>query len=169
MNIVILVGNLTRDPEIRHAGNGTVVANINIAVNKAFKREGGPDADFFRITAFGKTAELAERYLSKGKKISVEGRIENNNYEKEGKTVYQDQIIANRIEFLSPKGDSGSGGNYSSDSYGDSSFGGGNSFGNIPAPAPTPAPSPQAATPLPPAGVPDGFSNIDDDDDDLPF
>jgi single-strand DNA-binding protein len=155
MNIVILVGNLTRDPEIRHAGNGTVVASINIAVNKAFKKEGGPDADFFRITAFGKTAELAERYLSKGKKISVEGRIENNNYEKEGKTVYQDQIIANRIEFLSPKGDSGSSG-----SYGGGDFGGDSSFGN----APAAQPAPQA-----PAGIPDGFSDLDDDDGDLPF
>jgi single-strand DNA-binding protein len=162
MNIVILVGNLTRDPEIRHAGNGTVVASINIAVNKAFKREGGPDADFFRITAFGKTAELAERYLSKGKKISVEGRIENNNYEKEGKTVYQDQIIANRIEFLSPKGDSGSGGNFGggSDFGGDSSFGGGSSFGNAPA---------TQSAPQAPAGVPDGFTDLDDDDGDLPF
>jgi single-strand DNA-binding protein len=103
MNLVVMVGNLTRDPEVRYSQGGTAVAHINIAVNRSFTKEGGPDADFFRVTVFGKQAELVERYLSKGRKVGIEGRIENNNYEKDGQTVYQDSIIANRIEFLSPK------------------------------------------------------------------
>jgi len=143
MNLVVLVGNLTRDPEIKYSANGNPIAHLNIAVNRAFTREGGPDADFFRVTVFGKQAELVERYLSKGRKVGIEGRIENSNYEKEGKTVYQDSIIANRIEFLSPKGD-----------------GGQSSGGSAPSNAPQ-APGPEK--------TPEGFSALEDEDDDLPF
>jgi len=105
MNLIVLVGNLTRDPEIRETQSGSKVGNITIAVNRDYHKEGQPDADFFRVTVFGKTAELCERYLSKGKKVGIEGRIQNDNYEKDGQTVYRDTIIANRVEFLSPKGD----------------------------------------------------------------
>jgi single-strand DNA-binding protein len=165
VNIVILVGNLTRDPEIRYAGNGTPIANINIAVNKTMKREGGPDADFFRVTVFGKQAELVERYLSKGRKVGIEGRIENNNYEKDGKTVYQDSIIANRIEFLSPKGEGGGSSSFGGgSSFGDSDPFGGSSFSQAPAPS-APAAAPQDGG----GGLPGGMSQLDDDDDDLPF
>ncbi|MDR2163023.1 MAG: single-stranded DNA-binding protein [Clostridiales Family XIII bacterium] len=158
MNLVILVGNLTRDPEVKYTQNGLAVANITVAVNRFGTKEGGPDADFFRVTAFGKQAELAERYLSKGRKVGIEGRIQNDNYEKEGQTVYRDTIIASRIEFLSPK----SGGDQ---------FGGG--FGGQPdeafgrsAPQAAYAQAPQGAAPEP---VPSGFSALEDDEDDLPF
>jgi single-strand DNA-binding protein len=172
MNLVVLVGNLTADPEIRYAGNGTAVANIRIAVRRAFRKEGGPEADFFRVTIFGKQAEMVEKYLSKGQKVGIEGRIENNNYEKDGKTVYQDQIIANNIEFLSPKGSSG-GGNYS---------GGGQGGGNDPFAGQFSGPGSNTGgassgdgfggggnSGAPGGSLPTGISEFDDDEDDLPF
>jgi single-strand DNA-binding protein len=93
------------------------ITNFTVAVNKQRANDGtGPTADFIRVTAFGKTAELVDRYLKKGRKVSVEGRIQNNNYtDKDGKTVYRDDVIANRVEFLSPanEGDRvGGGGGY---------------------------------------------------------
>jgi single-strand DNA-binding protein len=147
--------------------NGTAVAHINIAVNRTYTKEGGPDSDFFRVTLFGKQAELVERYLSKGKKVGVEGRIQNDNYERDGQTVYRDSIIGNRIEFLSPKG---------GDQFG-SGYGGqdGEAFGRS-APQPTPAAPMQTAPAAPVAPVdaqsealPRGFSALEEDEDDLPF
>jgi single-strand DNA-binding protein len=155
MNLVVLVGNLTRDPEVRYTANGNAVANVNIAVNRTFAKEGGPDADFFRVTVFGKQAELVERYLSKGRKVGIEGRIQNDNYEKEGQMIYRDTIIASRIEFLSPK-------NTNADPFG----GEGQSFDR---PAQSAAPAPRQEPPSAPSSVPEGFSQLDDDDDDLPF
>ena len=82
MNKVILMGRLTRDPEVRYSqgANPTAVARFSIAVDRRFKREGEPDADFFNCTAFGKQAEFIERYLRKGVKILTAGRIQNDNY-----------------------------------------------------------------------------------------
>ncbi|MDR1292907.1 MAG: single-stranded DNA-binding protein [Clostridiales Family XIII bacterium] len=166
MNLVVLVGNLTRDPEVRYVQSGTAVAHINIAVNRAYTKEGGPDSDFFRVTLFGKQAELVERYLSKGRKVGIEGRIQNDNYEKEGKTIYRDSIIANRIEFLSPKG----GGDQFGGGYGGQD---GEAFGRPapepPAMAPQTEAAPMAPSAAPPDAVPQGFSALEDDEDDLPF
>ena len=82
MNKLIMMGRLCADPEVRYGGanNDTAVANFRIAVDRRFKRDGDPDADFFRITALGKQGEFAERYLKKGTKILLEGEIRNNNY-----------------------------------------------------------------------------------------
>ncbi len=83
MNKVIFVGNLTRDPEVSYSNRGDsalAIARFSIAVNRRFKRDGDPDADFFNCTAFGKQAEFIERYLHKGRKVAVVGRIENDNY-----------------------------------------------------------------------------------------
>lgn len=105
MNKLIMMGRLVADPEVRYGGaNNTAVANFRIAVDRRFKRDGDPDADFFRITALGKQGEFAEKYLRKGTKILLEGEIRNNNYtNKDGNMVYQDQIIANSIEFAESK------------------------------------------------------------------
>ena len=105
MNRLIMMGRLVADPEVRYgAANGSAVANFRIAVDRRFKRDGDPDADFFRITAFGRQAEFAEKYLRKGTKILLEGEIRNNNYTgKDGNMVYSDQIIANSIEFAESK------------------------------------------------------------------
>lgn len=109
MNQVIFMGRLCADPEIRYTSgeNATCVANFRIAVDKRFKNKNNsdaPTADFFRITAFGKLGEFAEKYLHQGTKIVMTGRIENNNYtDANGNKVFSDQIIAENIEFAESK------------------------------------------------------------------
>ena len=109
MNKIILMGRLTGEPEIRYTQgeNATAIAHFQIAVDKRFKNKNNPDAptaDFFRITSFGKQGEFVEKYLHKGTKIVMSGRIENNNYtDANGNKVYRDQIIAEEIEFAESK------------------------------------------------------------------
>ncbi|MDR0874946.1 MAG: single-stranded DNA-binding protein [Clostridiales Family XIII bacterium] len=165
MNIVVLAGNLARDPEKSYTQSGMAITRFTIAVNRFRKSEGGDDADFIRITAFDKQAELVERYLKKGSKVGVEGRIQTGSYEKDGKKVYTTDVIANRVEFLDRKGEGG-GGYSGGGNSGGGDFGG--QFGGAPAPsyapaAPAPAPAPAAA----PQDLPDAFAEIDDDD--MPF
>jgi single-strand DNA-binding protein len=113
MNLIILIGRLARDPEIRHSSTGMAIANITLAVDRQkSKDQEGPSADFLRATAFGKTAELIDQYVRKGNRLGIEGRIQNNNYEKDGKTVYQDSIIINKIEFLTSKNEQEGGGGF---------------------------------------------------------
>lgn len=102
MNQVILIGRLTRDPELRFIPNsGTAVARFSIAVNREFKREGQPDADFFNIVVWGKSAENCANYLKKGRLVAVNGSMRNNNYEdKNGVKHYAIEINANRVQFL---------------------------------------------------------------------
>ncbi len=106
MNKVILMGRLTRDPEVRYSqgASQTSVARFSIAVDRRFKRDGEPDADFFNCTSFGKQAEFVERYLKKGTKILLTGRIQNDNYtNKDGQMVYSVRIMAEEIEFAESK------------------------------------------------------------------
>ena len=105
MNKVILMGRLTRDPEMRYGGaSNTGIARFGIAVDRRFKREGQPEADFFNCVAFGRLAEFTEKYLHKGTKILLEGEVQNDNYtNKEGRMVYSIQIVANNIEFAESK------------------------------------------------------------------
>ena len=106
MNKVILMGRLTRDPEVRYSqgASQTTVGRFSVAVDRRFKREGEPDADFFNCTCFGKQAEFVERYLHKGTKVVLCGRIQNDNYtNKNGEKVYSVQIIAEEIEFAERK------------------------------------------------------------------
>lgn len=107
MNKLILMGRLTRDPEIRYSqgANPMAIARFSLAVDRRFKRAGdSAEADFFNCTAFGKQAEFAERYLKQGTKILLGGRIENNNYiNKEGQKVFSVQVITEEIEFAESK------------------------------------------------------------------
>ena len=106
MNKVIMMGRLTRDPEVRYSqgANQTAVGRFSIAVDRRFKREGEPDADFFNCTAFGKQAEFVEKYLHKGTKIVVCGRIQNDNYtNKDGQMVYSVRLMVEEIEFAESK------------------------------------------------------------------
>lgn len=106
MNTVILMGRLTRDPDIRYSAgaNPTGVARFSLAVDRRFKRDGQPDADFFNCVAFGRQAEFAEKYLHKGIKMVVQGRLQNDNYQnREGQMVYQNQIIVENMEFAESK------------------------------------------------------------------
>ena len=90
MNKVILIGRLTKDVEMRYsASNDTTIARYTLAVNRPFKREGEPEADFLPCVAFNKTAEFAEKYLAKGIRVAIEGRIQTRSYTNgEGKKVY---------------------------------------------------------------------------------
>lgn len=109
MNKLIFMGRLTAEPEIRYTSgdNAMCIANFNLAVDKRFKKKDAPDAptaDFFRITAMGKLGEFSEKYLHKGTKILMEGRVENNNYtNKDGVKVYGFQFVAENIEFAESK------------------------------------------------------------------
>lgn len=118
MNKVILMGRLTRDPEIRvsQGERQTSIGRFSIAVDRRFKREGQPDADFFNCTAFGRQAEFIEKYLHKGTKVVVVGSIQNDNYtNKDGVQQYSVQIMVDEIEFAESKnasGESNYGGGY---------------------------------------------------------
>ena len=96
MNKVILMGRLTRDPEIRYSQGerSTAVARYSLAVNRTFKRDGEPDADFINCVAFGRQAEFAEKYFHKGIRIVITGRIQTGSYtNKDGVRVYTTDII----------------------------------------------------------------------------
>lgn len=157
MNLVVLIGNLVRDPEVRYSQNQMAIAKFTLAINR-YVKDGENQADFIRVTAFGKQGELVETYLKKGNKVAVEGRIQTGSYEdKDGKTVYTTDVIANRVEFVERKGQGGG-----NQGFNDSepSFGGNfdKPQNNPPKPAPQGTPE-----------VPEGFSSFEDDDDDVPF
>ncbi len=101
MNNVVLIGRLTRDPEIRYISESqTAVATFTLAVERPFSRE-KKQADFIRITVFGKSAENCEKYLKKGRLTAVQGRIQTGSYQnKDGVTVYTTDVVADRVEFL---------------------------------------------------------------------
>ena len=107
MNKVILMGRLTRDPEMR--GDGTsLVARYTLAVDRRFKKEGQAETDFINCVCFGKSAEFAEKYLKKGTKIVVTGRIQTGSYtDKDNKKVYTTDVIVEEQEFAESKGASG--------------------------------------------------------------
>jgi single-strand DNA-binding protein len=150
MNKVILMGRLTRDPEVRYSQgeNSTAVARYTLAVDRRFSRRDGGDqqtADFIQCVAFGRSGEFAEKYFRKGLKVVVTGRIQTGSYtNKDGQKVYTTDVVVEDQEFAESKA--------ASDNY---QQGGG--F----APAGHPAPS---------SAAPDGFMNIPDGiDEELPF
>ena len=147
MNKVILMGNLTRDPEIRYSQgeNSLAIARFRIAVNRRFSRQGDTDTDFFDCTAFGRQAEFVEKYFHKGSRMLLYGRVQNNNYtNNNGEKVYSVQIIAEDVEFAERKSAADANANQGG------TFGGG-------------APQPNAA-------ANDDFMNIPDGiEDGLPF
>ena len=145
MNKVILMGRLTRDPEVRYSQGSEplAVARYTLAVNRRFKRQGDQDADFIGCVAFGKTGEFAEKYFRKGLKIVITGRIQTGSYtNRDGQKVYTTDVVVEDQEFAESK-------NASSENTG----------GGF---APMDRPSPSAAG--------DGFMNIPDGiDEELPF
>lgn len=131
MNKVILMGRLTRDPEIRvSVATNVTTAKFTLAVDRKYKKEGEQQtADFINCTAFGKTAESIERYLHQGTKIAVVGRIQTGSYtNKDGQKVYTTDVVIEECEFAESKNSTGS--------------------------SPAPSPRPQAAVPN------DGFMNL---------
>ena len=107
MNKVILMGRLTRDPEVRYSGgdNATAVARYSLAVDRRFKRDNEPSADFISCVGFGKTAEFAEKYFRKGMRICVVGRIQTGSYtNRDGQKVYTTYVVVEEQEFAESKG-----------------------------------------------------------------
>ena len=109
MNKVILIGRLTKDPDIRYSQgtNATCIARYTLAVDRKFKQEGQPNADFINCIAFGKLGEFAEKYLHKGVKIAVTGRIQTGGYtNKDGQKVYTTDVVVEEQEFCESKASS---------------------------------------------------------------
>ncbi len=102
MNSVALIGRLTRDPELRYTSNNQMaVANFTLAINRPVKQGQEKQADFPRVTVFGKQAENCEKYLVQGRLVAIQGRIQTGSYKnKNGDTVYTTDVIADRVQFL---------------------------------------------------------------------
>jgi single-strand DNA-binding protein len=114
MNRVVLVGRLTKDPELRYTPNGVPVATFTLAVNRSFTNQAGErEADFINCVVWRKPAENVANFLKKGSLAGVDGRVQTRNYEgSDGKRVYVTEIMAESVQFLEPK-NSGGGGNNS--------------------------------------------------------
>lgn len=111
MNKVIIIGRLTRDPELRYAANETAVLRCTVAVDRRFKRDGEQSADFISTVAFNKTAEFIEKYFSKGSKIVIIGRIQTGSFDgADGKKVYTTDVVVEEVEFAESKRTDGQGG-----------------------------------------------------------
>lgn len=109
LNKVFLIGNLTRDPELRHTAQGTSVAHFSLAVNRNYKGSDGEykrDTNFFNIVVWGKAGENCAKYLTKGRSALVEGRLQNRSYEtQDGQKRTFTEIIADNVQFLSSASD----------------------------------------------------------------
>lgn len=104
MNSVQLVGRLTRDPDVRYTDGGLSIARFSMAVDRRFKSDGNPSADFPNCIAFGKTAEFIEKYFAKGMKIGVQGRIQTGSYtNQDGIKVYTTDVVIENCEFVESK------------------------------------------------------------------
>ena len=189
MNKVILMGRLTRDPEVRYTtgDNQMAIARYTLAVDRRFSRGGnndGNNADFIPCVVFGKSAEFTEKYLKKGTKIAVTGRIQTGSYtNRDGVKVYTTEVVVEDQEFAESKNAASGSGNFSGYNGGNGGYNGSGNSGynnggnggyrgganqaprdNAPAPAPAPAPQEPASDSL------DGFMNIPDGiDEELPF
>ncbi|MFC3886314.1 single-stranded DNA-binding protein [Bacillus songklensis] len=126
MNRVILVGRLTKDPELRYTPNGVAVATFTLAVNRAFtNQQGEREADFINCVVWRRPAENVANFLKKGSLAGVDGRLQTRNYEgQDGRRVYVTEVLAESVQFLEPK--SSGGGNFG----GQSGFAGGSGQGS---------------------------------------
>ena len=176
MNKVILMGRLTRDPEIRYTqgDNSMCIARYTLAVDRRFNRNAGNDgnnADFISCVAFGRSGEFAEKYLKKGTKMAITGRIQTGSYtNKDGVKVYTTEVVVEDQEFAESKNaSSGGSGNYGGNNYGggnSGSYSGGNGGSSYNGGGANQAPRQSADT----SDSLDGFMNIPDGiDEELPF
>ena len=161
MNKVVLVGRLTRDPEVRYSqgNNATAVARYTVAVDRRFKRDGEPTADFIPCVIFGRSAEFAEKYFHQGMRVSISGRIQTGSYtNKDGQKVYTTDVVVEEQDFAESKAAA------SSYTGGYQQQGG---YANAPEPQVAPAPT---SRPAPSEAVSDGFMTIPEGiEEELPF
>ena len=111
MNKVILMGRLVKEPEVRYSQGAEpiAVARYTLAVNRRFKRQGEPEADFINCVAFGKTGEFAEKYFKKGQLVTITGRLQVRSWDKDGERRYATEVIIEEQHFAESKKDSGEG------------------------------------------------------------
>ncbi|MFR4285590.1 MAG: single-stranded DNA-binding protein [Enterococcus italicus] len=119
MNTVNLIGNLTRDPELRYSHSGTAIASCNIAVQRRFKNQNGEyESDFINIKAFSKTAELLAEHFRKGSKLGITGNIQTGSYEnQQGQKVYTTDVVVENLTFVERKNSDSSGFNSNQSNY----------------------------------------------------
>ncbi|PDK50622.1 single-stranded DNA-binding protein [Listeria monocytogenes] len=135
MNRVVLVGRLTKDPELRYTPAGVAVATFTLAVNRTFtNQQGEREADFINCVVWRKPAENVANFLKKGSMAGVDGRVQTRNYEgNDGKRVYVTEIVAESVQFLEPRNSNGGGGNkYQNGNNNNNYNSGGNNFGQAP-------------------------------------
>ena len=123
MNSVVLIGRLTRDPELRYSsGNQMAIAKFTVAIDRPQRAGREKETDFPRVTVFGKQAENCEKFLTKGRLVAVQGRLQTGSYQdKDGKTVYTTDVVADRVEFLEWGDRAQNGGSGSASGYGSGS------------------------------------------------
>ena len=162
MNQVVLIGNLTRDPELRYStgGNQTAICRFTIAVNERRRnpqtQEWEDNANFIPIVVFGKQAENCDKFLAKGRKVAISGRIQTGSYEKDGQKRYTTDVVANNVEFLTPRNEGGQG-------FGQMD----QSMPQMQAPASEFQTQPDSGMSGGEQDLPAGFQSLDDDD--IPF
>ncbi|MEX1367536.1 MAG: single-stranded DNA-binding protein [Nannocystaceae bacterium] len=176
VNKVILIGNLGRDPELRYTQGGTAVCNLNIATTRAYNNRNNErveETEWHRVVVWSKQAEFCNQYLTKGRQVYIEGRLQTRSYEdKDGIKKYSTEVVADTVQFLGSRGGGGGGGEFEGGGGGGPSggggggggygggggggYGGGGQGGGGGAPGPAPA---------------DGYDNYipEPADDDIPF
>ncbi|PRO64358.1 single-stranded DNA-binding protein [Alkalicoccus urumqiensis] len=172
INRVVLVGRLTKDPELRYTANGIAVASFTLAVNRPFSnQQGNREADFINIVVWRKQAENVANYLKKGSMAGVDGRIQTRSFDnQEGKRVFMTEVVADSVQFLEPRGSSQGGqgapssGYQNDQQYGGAPAGGQSGYGGQGGSGQQGSGAPANDDPFAGEGKP-----IDIDDDDLPF
>ena len=160
LNRIILMGRLTRDPELRHTGSGTAVASFSLAVERDFrdKASGQRVTDFIDVVAWRQTGEFVSKYFTKGRMAVVTGRLQIRNWQdKEGNKRRSAEVVADNVYFGDSKRDSADGGSFNQ------SQGYAQSFNQVP------PQQPAYQAPQNVSAAPSDFSMLSDDDPDLPF
>lgn len=169
MNRVFLVGNLTRNPEVRYAPSGNAVSDLGLAVSRKYRGKDGQEREetcFVRVTVWGKTAENCDKYLSKGSPVLIEGRLKYDEWEKDGQKHNRLSVVAERVQFLGAPRNAQYGSGAGGDDDGQRPARSSGGYGQRPAPASRPAPPPadDGGAGEPPPEMPEGG-----DEDNLPF
>lgn len=162
MNKVILIGRLTRDPELRYTSSNIPSATFSIAVNRPFTNQAGErEADFINIVVWRKQAENCKNFLTKGSQVAIEGRIQTRNYDgQDGKKVYVTEVVADNVEFIGSRNSSGNSNNMNTGSGNSNTGPSPYDFG----PAPEPKGTDVDSNPFADFGA-----SIEISDDELPF
>ena len=160
MNRIILMGRLTRDPELRRTGSGTAVTSFSLAVDRDFKSQSGEkETDFIDVVAWRQTAEFVARYFTKGRMAVVEGRLQIRDWQdRDGNKRRSAEVVADNVYFGDSKRDGAPAGDYAPASGGRGSYGGAPQYG-----------APSGGYTAPVASSSGDFAEIDEEDGDLPF